>query len=151
MAATGSGKTTQVPQIILDDYIARGEGSSCNIICTQPRRLAAISVAQRVANERNENVGDTVGYQARYENQQPRPHGSMLFCTTGIFLKRLQGSTDNTQTAENASSLLDKVSHVIIDEVHERDVNIDLLLFVLRREMQERKKAGKPNFKVILM
>ena len=57
MAATGSGKTTQIPQLILDDYIDRGEGAKCNVICTQPRRLAAISVADRVAKERGEPLG----------------------------------------------------------------------------------------------
>lgn len=65
LAATGSGKTTQVPQLVLDDWILRGEGAKCNIVCTQPRRIAAISVAQRVAAERGEKVGESVGYQVR--------------------------------------------------------------------------------------
>jgi len=55
MAATGSGKTTQIPQMILDETIKRGEGASCNIVCTQPRRLAAISVADRVARSEVRN------------------------------------------------------------------------------------------------
>lgn len=49
------------------------------------------------------------------------------------------------------SSFLDEVSHVIVDEVHERDIDVDLLLFILRRQLQERRKAGKPEFKVVLM
>lgn len=64
---TGCGKTTQVAQFILDDYIERRKGSVCKIICTQPRRISAISVAERVADERNEILGDSIGYQIRLE------------------------------------------------------------------------------------
>lgn len=60
---TGCGKTTQVPQFILDDYLAKGRGAECKILCTQPRRISAISVAQRVAAERAEACGASVGYQ----------------------------------------------------------------------------------------
>jgi HrpA-like RNA helicase len=147
MAATGSGKTTQLPQIIFDHHITRGEGAKCNIVCTQPRRLAAISVAQRVANERYENLGSSVGYQVRFDNKAPQPDGSILFCTTGIFLRRLQLGLEDTRS----SSFLDSVSHVVVDEVHERDVDVDLLLFVLKRHLAEQKKAGKEGFKVVLM
>ena len=61
--STGSGKTTQTPQYILENYIMYGVGSNCNIIVTQPRRISAISNAERVAEERGEKVGDTIGYQ----------------------------------------------------------------------------------------
>lgn len=64
---TGCGKTTQVAQFILDDYIERKKGSVCKIICTQPRRISAISVAERVAEERNERLGVSVGYHIRLE------------------------------------------------------------------------------------
>ena len=64
---TGCGKTTQPPQFILDDAIARGEGARTNLICTQPRRISATSVASRVAQERGEAIGKTVGYQIRLE------------------------------------------------------------------------------------
>jgi len=63
----GCGKTTQVPQFILDDAIKRGQGSLCRIICTQPRRISAITIAQRVAEERGEALGKSVGYQIRLE------------------------------------------------------------------------------------
>lgn len=64
---TGCGKTTQVAQFILDDYIKNGKGSLCRIVCTQPRRISAVSVASRVADERAEPLGISVGYQIRLE------------------------------------------------------------------------------------
>ncbi|CAH7671432.1 hypothetical protein PPACK8108_LOCUS6205 [Phakopsora pachyrhizi] len=63
MAATGSGKTNQVPHLILDEATMRGQGAQCNIICTQLRRIAAISPAQRAANKRKESLDQSVGYQ----------------------------------------------------------------------------------------
>ena len=147
MADTGSGKTTQIPQLILDDYIARSEGASCNIICTQPRRLAAISVAERVARERGEKTGlGSIGYQVRFEAKLPEPHGSITYCTTGIFLKRMQSALQDN----GSRSYLDDVTHVVVDEVHERDVDTDLLLVVLKRLLADRKLKGKP-LKVVLM
>ncbi|KAE8216129.1 hypothetical protein CF327_g724 [Tilletia walkeri] len=148
MAATGSGKTTQIPQILLDDYIMRGEGAKCNIVCTQPRRIAAISVAQRVAKERAETIGQTVGYQVRFDSKLPQPNGSITFCTTGVFLRRLQNSLGDG--AED-HTWLDTITHVVVDEVHERDVETDLLLVVIRRVLAERKKMGKPELKLVLM
>lgn len=149
MAATGSGKTTQIPQLILDDYIDRGEGSRCNVICTQPRRLAAISVAQRVAKERGEELGTSIGYQVRFENKSPEERGSVTFCTTGIFLKRMQSALDVSITSPQGHSL-DDLTHIVVDEVHERDVDTDLLLVALKRLLADRKARGKP-IKVILM
>ncbi|XP_035667918.1 putative ATP-dependent RNA helicase DHX57 [Branchiostoma floridae] len=66
---TGCGKTTQVPQFILDDYLGSSKGGLCNIICTQPRRISATAVADRVANERVERLGNVVGYQIRLESK----------------------------------------------------------------------------------
>ncbi|GAA6017989.1 hypothetical protein JCM11491_000022 [Sporobolomyces phaffii] len=152
LAATGSGKTTQIPQLILDDAIADGKGAECNIVCTQPRRIAAISVAERVAKERGQVLGDQVGYQVRFEAKLPRKDGSIMFCTTGLFLRRLQSDLDKTAAGmKEGESFLDGVTHVAVDEVHERDVDTDLLLFVLRRLLHERRKIGKKEIKVVLM
>ena len=67
VGSTGCGKTTQVPQILLDEFINKGRGAECRIVCTQPRRISAISVAERVAYERDEALGQSVGYQIRLE------------------------------------------------------------------------------------
>ncbi|KAF8509803.1 P-loop containing nucleoside triphosphate hydrolase protein [Gautieria morchelliformis] len=149
MAATGSGKTTQIPQLLLDDAIDRGKGAFCNIVCTQPRRIAAISVAQRVANERGESLGprSSIGYQVRFDAKLPDLYGSVTFCTTGIFLKRMQNAL--LGGASNGRSL-DDVTHIVVDEVHERDVDTDLLLVVLKRLLAERKAQNRP-IKIILM
>ena len=75
---TGCGKSTQVPQYILDEWLQgakkgkHGQAGHCNIVCTQPRRISAIGVAERVAAERNERAGNTVGYQIR-EEEDGRP------------------------------------------------------------------------------
>lgn len=142
VGATGSGKTTQVPQLILDELIRKGKGGSCNIICTQPRRIAAVSVAQRVAVERNERLRQSIGYSVRFDSKPPDFGGSVHYLTTGVLLKQIQDSRDET---------LDGISHIIVDEVHERDLNNDFLLVVLKNLMKDRKAAGKPAIKVILM
>ncbi|KAF9568385.1 P-loop containing nucleoside triphosphate hydrolase protein [Agrocybe pediades] len=146
MAATGSGKTTQIPQMILDRYIDRGEGAKCNVICTQPRRLAAISVADRVAKERGETLGQSIGYQVRFDARFPEQDGSVTFCTTGIFLKRLQTALAGGTGRDS----FDNVTHVVVDEVHERDVDTDLLLVVLKQLLAEKKRKNQ-TLKIVLM
>ncbi|NWR51438.1 DHX9 helicase, partial [Regulus satrapa] len=83
--ATGCGKTTQVPQYILDEYIRTNRGAECNIVVTQPRRISAVSVAERVAYERGEEPGQSCGYSVRFESVLPRPHASIMFCTVGLY------------------------------------------------------------------
>ncbi|KAF8973926.1 P-loop containing nucleoside triphosphate hydrolase protein [Flammula alnicola] len=148
MAATGSGKTTQIPQLILDDYIEREEGAKCNVICTQPRRLAAISVADRVAKERGEQVGKTIGYLVRFEAKPPEADGSVTFCTTGVFLKQLQSALSGQD--EHGQRSLENVTHIIVDEVHERDVDTDLLLVILKQLLAHKKAKGQ-TLKIVLM
>lgn len=142
VGATGSGKTTQVPQILLDQAIREGKGAECNIICTQPRRIAATSVARRVADERAEKLQDTVGYHVRFDAKLPEPSGSVLFCTTGILLQQLQNAPDE---------VYDRASHLVIDEVHERDIIIDFLLVILKKTMALRVAQGKRIPHVVLM
>lgn len=130
----GSGKTTQVPQFVLDDMISRDSGAYANILVTQPRRISAIGVAERMAKERCEMIGQTVGYAIKLER---RVSGKtrLLLCTTGILLRRLMGDPD-----------LASVSHVFVDEVHLRDIQTDFCLIVLREILKRRKKL-----KLILM
>ncbi|EXJ58041.1 hypothetical protein A1O7_05464 [Cladophialophora yegresii CBS 114405] len=142
LAKTGCGKTTQVPQILLDDMIISSRGPCANIVCTQPRRLAATSIAQRVAQERHATIGGTVGYHIRNEDRLPVSSGSITYCTTGILLNRL---------ISDAERVLLEHSHIIIDEVHERDIQIDLVLSLLRNAVRASKAAGRPHPKVILM
>lgn len=130
---TGCGKTTQIAQYILEDYINSGQGAYCNIVVTQPRKISATSVAERIANERNETLGESVGYSVRFETVQPRPFGAILFCTIGVLLRKLESG-------------LRGISHVIVDEIHERDVNSDFLLVILRDMIRV-----YPELRVILM
>ncbi|ACO70515.1 predicted protein [Micromonas commoda] len=132
--ATGCGKTTQVPQYVFENAVRAGRGGECSVIITQPRRLSAIAVAERVAQERCERIGDTVGYSIRLESRQSS-NTRLLFCTTGILLRRLQSDPD-----------LRGVSHVIVDEVHERDLLSDFLLVILRRLA-----ARREDFRLVAM
>nr|CAB3247813.1 ATP-dependent RNA helicase A [Phallusia mammillata] len=130
---TGSGKTTQVPQYILDHYIETNRAAECNIIVTQPRRISAVSVAERVAVERGEELGNSAGFSVRFESVLPRPHAGILFCTVGVLLRKLTNG-------------LRGISHVIVDEIHERDMNSDFLLVVLRDIV-----VTFPGIRIILM
>ena len=142
VGATGSGKTTQVPQILLEEAIERGQGAACNIICTQPRRIAATSVARRVAVERSERLQDSIGYHVRFDSKVARMGGSVTYCTTGILQQQLQHDPDG---------VMDRMSHLVIDEVHERDMIIDFLLIMLKKAVSRRRAQGRSVPKIVLM
>ncbi|XP_037535032.1 3'-5' RNA helicase YTHDC2 [Nematolebias whitei] len=128
---TGSGKTTQIPQFLLEDCSENGQ--PCRMFCTQPRRLAAIAVAERVAAERGESVGQTIGYHSRLESMTS-PMTLLTFCTSGVLLRTLiPGDLSLT------------VTHVILDDVHERDSLTDFLLTKMRDLLQK-----IPTLKLIL-
>ena len=126
---TGSGKTTQLPKICLE----LGRGSAGLIGHTQPRRLAARSVAERIAEELGGNIGDTVGYKVRFNDNTSRDAYVKLM-TDGILLAETQ--TDRYLTAYDT---------IIIDEAHERSLNIDFLLGYLKQLLPRR-----PDLKVII-
>lgn len=140
---TGSGKSTQSVQFILDDLIQRQLGDAANIVCTQPRRISALSLADRVADERCGVVGDEVGYAIRGESRQKPGTTKITFVTTGVLLRRLQASGGSS---EQIVAALADVSHVVVDEVHERSLDTDFLLILLRDILRRRK-----DLKVVLM
>ncbi|MQM18183.1 hypothetical protein Taro_051172 [Colocasia esculenta] len=131
---TGCGKTTQLPQYVLESEIESGRGAFCNIICTQPRRISAMAVAERVSTERGENLGDKVGYKVRLEGMKGK-NTHLLFCTSGILLRRLLGDRN-----------LNGITHVFVDEIHERGMNEDFLLIVLKDLLPRRR-----DLRLILM
>ncbi|KAJ3159732.1 ATP-dependent RNA helicase dhx29 [Geranomyces michiganensis] len=135
---TGSGKSTQIPQFVVEDGISRGE-TACRVVCTQPRRISATSIASRVSEELGDpgqvgRDGTWVGYQVRLDNRV-NPDTLLTFCTVGILLKRLESDPD-----------LQDVTHIFVDEVHERSLDSDFLILCLRGVLERR-----PNLKIILM
>ncbi len=126
---TGSGKTTQLPKICLE----LGRGAAGLIGHTQPRRLAARSVAARIAEELEQNIGQSVGYKVRFTDHTSRD-ACIKLMTDGILLAETQ--TDRYLTAYDT---------IIIDEAHERSLNIDFLLGYLKQLLPQR-----PDLKVII-
>lgn len=135
---TGCGKSTQLPAFILEHELASGR--PCKIYCTEPRRISAISLAQRVSEELGENKNDVgtarslVGYAIRLESHISAST-RLVYATVGIVLRMLESSKG-----------LDDITHLVIDEVHERSIDTDFLLIVLRALMVRR-----PELKVVLM
>lgn len=134
---TGCGKSTQLPAYLLEDCLERGE--PCKIYVTEPRRISAISLAERVSQELGEARGavgsaeSLVGYAIRLESQVG-PKARLVYATTGIVLRMLE------------SSVLQDVTHIIVDEVHERSIESDFLLIVLKSLRTQR-----PDLKIVLM
>ena len=126
---TGSGKTTQIPKICLE----LGRGRRGFIGHTQPRRIAARTVAERIASELDQKIGESVGYAIRFDDRVSETTAVKLM-TDGILLAEMQ-----------RDRFLNKYDTIIIDEAHERSLNIDFLLGYLKRLLPKR-----PDLKVII-
>ncbi|KAL5628900.1 hypothetical protein BROUX41_002291 [Berkeleyomyces rouxiae] len=135
---TGCGKSTQVPAFILEHELSQGR--RCKIYCTEPRRISAVALARRVSEELGENRGDIgthrslVGYSIRLESNTTK-ETKLVYATTGIVMRMLESSND-----------LQEITHLVLDEVHERTIDSDFLLIVLKRLMKRRS-----DLKVVLM
>ena len=129
---TGSGKTTQIPSFMLEAGVG-GSGRGA-IACTQPRRVAAMSVARRVAEEMDVTLGAQVGYAIRFEDCTSQ-HTLLKYMTDGVLLREAM-----------ADPTLRRYSAVVIDEAHERTVCTDLLLGLLKRVC-----ARRPDLKLVVM
>ena len=131
---TGSGKTTQIPQFAHEAGVAGG----LMVACTQPRRVAAVSVARRVAEETGTALGDLVGYAIRFE-EKSSPATRVKFLTDGMLLR--EAVTDAT---------LSRYGVVMIDEAHERTLQTDFLLGTLRKTQDARRGTPRP-LKIVVM
>jgi pre-mRNA-splicing factor ATP-dependent RNA helicase DHX15/PRP43 len=129
---TGSGKTTQIPQFVLYDDIPQLRGKM--VACTQPRRVAAMSVAQRVAQEMDVELGEEVGYSIRFE-EKSGPKTILKYMTDGMLLR--EAMTDHD---------LKRYSVLILDEAHERTLATDILMGLLKEVVKRR-----PDLKIIIM
>ncbi len=128
---TGSGKTTQLPKICM----TLGRGAIKQIGHTQPRRIAASSVARRIAQELNTPLGDVVGFKVRFTDQT-KPGAAVKLMTDGILLAETQ-----------SDPLLRAYDTIIIDEAHERSLNIDFLLGYLKQLLDS---GRRPDLKVVI-
>ncbi|KAK8092028.1 ATP-dependent RNA helicase A [Apiospora hydei] len=135
---TGCGKSTQVPSFILEHQLSLGR--PCKIYCTEPRRISALSLARRVSEELGEGRNELgtsrslVGYSIRLESNTSK-ETRLVYATTGIVMRMLEGSND-----------LREITHLVLDEVHERTIDSDFLLIVLKKLLLRRKEL-----KVVLM
>ncbi|KAF3896654.1 mRNA splicing factor ATP-dependent RNA helicase [Trichophyton interdigitale] len=129
---TGSGKTTQIPQFVLYDDLPQFRGKL--VACTQPRRVAAMSVAERVANEMDVKLGEEVGYSIRFEDKTSSKT-ILKYMTDGMLLREAMHDHD-----------LKRYSTIILDEAHERTMATDVLMGLLKEVVLRR-----PDMKLIIM
>ncbi|MFP6899387.1 MAG: helicase-related protein, partial [Opitutales bacterium] len=129
-APTGSGKSTQVPQFVADHYLESGQV----IYVTQPRRVAVRALARRVASERGTRLGDRVGYEMRFD-RCVSDNTRIIYLTEGVLLRKLLGSDG-----------LVEAGAVMLDEFHERTVNADLCLALIKRLQDEL----RPDLKLLV-
>ncbi|HTN77238.1 MAG TPA: DEAD/DEAH box helicase, partial [Pirellulaceae bacterium] len=130
-APTGAGKTTRVPPAVWDAKLSAGK----QVVVLQPRRLAARATAARMASERQSRLGGEIGYQVRFEKQATAATRIMV-CTDGILLRRLQ-----------EDPFLDDVGVVVFDEFHERNLNCELALGMVRKVQL----TVRPELKIVVM
>ncbi|WEJ93126.1 Putative ATP-dependent RNA helicase ucp12 [Yamadazyma tenuis] len=131
---TGSGKSTQIVQFILDKLNSKHDYSA-KIMVTQPRRISTLGLADRISAERMDTVGHEIGYIIRGESKVCDAT-RITFVTTGVLLRLMQTS----------SKFLNSLQYIVIDEVHERSVDSDFLLILLKNSLKK-----FPNLKIILM
>lgn len=129
---TGSGKTTQIPQFVLYDDLPHLNGKQ--VACTQPRRVAAMSVAQRVAEEMDVQLGEEVGYSIRFEDKTSS-NTILKYMTDGMLLREAMNDHE-----------LKRYSTIILDEAHERTLATDVLMGLLKGVIQRR-----PDLKLVIM
>ena len=132
LGETGSGKTTQIPQFVLFDDLPQKTGKM--VACTQPRRVAAMSVAQRVADEMDVQLGQEVGYSIRFEDNTS-PNTILKYMTDGMLLREAMNDHN-----------LSRYSTIILDEAHERTLATDILMGLLKDVVERR-----PDLKLIIM
>ncbi|GJV60772.1 DExH-box ATP-dependent RNA helicase DExH6 isoform X1 [Tanacetum coccineum] len=115
---TGCGKTTQVPQYLLDYMWSKGD-----------------AFAERISSKRGESIGDTVGCKIRLENKGGR-HSSIMFCTNGVLLRVMvkagNSRSGKEASAKNVKDAFPDITHIIVDEIHERDRFSDMMLAIIR-------------------
>lgn len=138
---TGSGKSTQIVQFILDDLNKRNDFLT-TIICTQPRRISAIGLADRVSEERVDKCGSETGYIIRGENRTSDTT-RISFVTTGVMLRMIQSIFGKNSSHD---SFFENLGYIFIDEVHERSIDSDFLLIILKKMTK-----NFPKLKIILM
>ncbi|KAL6604170.1 P-loop containing nucleoside triphosphate hydrolase protein [Neocallimastix sp. 'constans'] len=138
---TGCGKSTQIPQYILEELLR--EGKPGTILVTQPRRISAITLADRVSQERCEYTGESVGYQIHLDSKKG-PRTRLLYITVGILLRML---LDDENMAGTQNIKLRGITHVVVDEVHERNLLTDFSLIVLRDLL----RSKRADLKLIVM
>ncbi|XP_077179907.1 ATP-dependent RNA helicase TDRD9 [Paroedura picta] len=131
--ATGSGKSTQLPQYVLDRCTQRSV--YCNIVVTQPRKIGASSLARWISKQRSLPLGELVGYQVGLEKVASKDT-RLIYMTTGVLLRKIVGAKS-----------LAEFTHIFIDEVHERTEDMDFLLLVVRKLL----RTNSRFVKVILM
>ncbi|RDA84023.1 hypothetical protein CP532_2924 [Ophiocordyceps camponoti-leonardi (nom. inval.)] len=129
---TGSGKTTQIPQYVVFDELPQKSGKL--IACTQPRRVAAMSVAQRVADEMDVTLGEEVGYSIRFEDKTG-PKTILKYMTDGMLLREAMHDHD-----------MSRYACIILDEAHERTLSTDILMALLKQI-----SVRRPDLKIIIM